>query len=228
MPVACRARRALVVTLLLAAGCQDYNFNPVGHCLIQPGTKRVTLSNVSTADVLFVVDESGSMGGEQAALANNFDAFINNLNQANVARAAAGLEPIDFHLAVTTTSVFFNEVTDQTCRTDCPGAQGQPVCCTSANAPARNPRACAGAGAACPSAGSPAVAQSCRLDCNQFRGEYYCCAADGTFPGGSAAGGSLSELVPCDPGPQGRFLGTSCGTLQAHFDAPPRNCTPPW
>jgi hypothetical protein len=44
----CRARVSFAVALLvLAAGCQDYNFNPVGHCLIQTGTKLVTLSNLS-------------------------------------------------------------------------------------------------------------------------------------------------------------------------------------
>src|SRR5512145_2327692 len=97
---------AALVLLLGAAGCQDYNFNPVGHCLIQPGTERFTLSNLSTADVLFVVDESGSMLGEQGALATTFDAFIATLGSTTVARASAGLQPIDFHIAVPTSSVF--------------------------------------------------------------------------------------------------------------------------
>src|SRR5512133_2052990 len=104
---------------LLGAGCQDYNFNPVGHCLIQPGSKRVTLSNISSADVLFVVDDSGSMGGEQAKLGTNFTGFIGNLDAANAARAAAGLQPFDFHIAVTSTSVFWNYQTSNTCSSSC-------------------------------------------------------------------------------------------------------------
>lgn len=192
--------RGVVATLLvLAAGCQDYNFNPVGQCLIQPGSRRVTLSNVSTADVLFVVDESGSMGGEQAALRDNFSAFVNNLDDANAARADAGLEPIDFHLAVTTTSVFWNEESLSLCRNDCPGAAGQAVCCTS-SVPDRKPRACGGPGGACP-AGS-----SCRLDCTGFRGEFTCCS--------DAGAPALSELVPCSAA----RLGTMCGTLATHYD----------
>ena len=99
-----RVRALLPFALLAAAGCQDYNFNPVGHCLVQPGTERFTLSDVSTADVLFVVDDSGSMGGEQVKLARAFGRFIQNLDDTNAARAGNGLQPIDFHLAVTTTS----------------------------------------------------------------------------------------------------------------------------
>jgi hypothetical protein len=124
----CRARVSFAVALLVfAAGCQDYNFNPVGHCLIQTGTKRVTLSNLSSADVLFVVDDSGSMQGEQTALATNFGAFIGNLDAANATRQAAGLEPFDFHIAVTSTSVLWNYQTSNTCSSTCTGAAGQAV-----------------------------------------------------------------------------------------------------
>ncbi|ABS25732.1 vWA domain-containing protein [Anaeromyxobacter sp. Fw109-5] len=103
------AVRALAPLAMLAVvGCQDYNFNPVGHCLVQPGNERVTLSDLSSADILFVVDDSGSMGAEQAKLAANFSAFINNLDASNANRVASGLSPIDFHIAVTTTSVYWN------------------------------------------------------------------------------------------------------------------------
>jgi hypothetical protein len=199
-----RARVLAALLVAAAAGCQDYNFNPVGQCLIQPGSERVSLSNISTADVLFVVDESGSMGGEQVALASNFDAFVNNLNQANVDRANRGLDAIDFHLAVTTSSVFWNEQTTGTCRTDCPGAVGQAVCCSSGNAPEKKPQRCAGPGAACP---TTPTETSCRLDCNGLSGEFHCCASDGSFPANA-----LTELVPCSR------VGTMCGGLLTHYD----------
>lgn len=192
------ARALAVVLTLVAAGCQDYNFNPVGHCLLQPGSERVTLSNVSTADVLFVVDDSGSMGEEQAALAANFDRFINNLNATNAVRANGGLLPIDFHIAVTTSSVYWNPVQPQACRSDCAGALGQRVCCDAAG-PVRGPKRCSGAGdASCP------ASTTCRLDCSRLRGEFHCCDA-----GGSPA---LTELVPC------AREGTACGALETHYD----------
>jgi hypothetical protein len=106
MAVALR-RAIMAVALCTLASCQNYNFNPVGKCIIQPGSSRVTLSNISTADILFVVDDSGSMAAEQARLANNFGAFIDTLAAAQAERINKdGLEPFEFHIAVTTSSVF--------------------------------------------------------------------------------------------------------------------------
>jgi hypothetical protein len=192
---------AVAVLTLLAAGCQDYNFNPVGHCLIQPGSERVVLSSISTADVLFVVDDSGSMGGEQRALAENFHRFIENLDATNAVRANGGLQPIDFHLAVTTTSVYWNFETSETCRSDCTGAAGQRVCCVG-QTPVRRPPRCTGPGdAQCP------ATTSCRLDCSRLQGEFHCCAADGSIPAAA-----LTELVPC------AREGIMCGALETHYD----------
>ncbi len=129
-------RRASILAVSLAAlvtssACQGYNFNPVGHCLIQPGTKRVTISRISTADVLFVVDDSGSMLGKQTRLATEFPRFLDFLARVNKARVASGLEAFEFHVAVTTTSDYLNEppLHGATCSNLCPGVQGQNVCC---------------------------------------------------------------------------------------------------
>ncbi len=107
-------RRLAVLAVLTAAavavvvGCQDYNLSPVGACLIQPGSRRVKLSDVATADILFVVDDSGSMAGEQTNLAQNFGAFILALAKTNQQRVARGLDALEFHIAVTTSSIFRN------------------------------------------------------------------------------------------------------------------------
>ncbi len=139
------AVRALApLAMLAAAGCQDYNFNPVGHCLVQPGNERVTLSDLSSADILFVVDDSGSMAAEQQRSSpTNFTRFVDNLDQTNAERAAAGLSPIDFHIAVTTTSVFWNPEFASSFAYTCQagvcrnssgaaltGGDGQPVTCS--------------------------------------------------------------------------------------------------
>jgi hypothetical protein len=100
-------RRLLAPAILAAlAGCQDYNFNPVGKCIIQTGSARVEVTGVTTADILFVVDDSGSMRAEQQRLADNFGAFITALAKTQADRKAIGLEPIEFHIAITTSSVF--------------------------------------------------------------------------------------------------------------------------
>lgn len=207
MPRALRARLVLplVAVALSAGGCQDYNFNPVGHCVIQPGQKRVTLSNLSTADVLFVVDDSGSMGGEQQKLADNFDRFIQNLDETNQARVHAGLEPIDFHLAITTTSVFIDQAfgNDGTCRSDCPGAGGALVCCElNHGAPYQLltvPKRC--------TAASQCASGYCGGDCVGFLGEQVCCNPTTKVVGTSTD----QQPIPCST------AGARCGDVQTHY-----------
>jgi hypothetical protein len=101
-----RVSSILLVTLAALAACQDYNFNPVGKCVIQPGAKREEVAKIGTADVLFVVDDSGSMTPEQERLKANFSAFIDALADVQKDRVQNNLDPFEFHIAVTTTSVF--------------------------------------------------------------------------------------------------------------------------
>jgi hypothetical protein len=205
--------RALALAALAAAGCQDYSFNPVGKCMLQPGTKRVPLSDVSTADILFVVDDSGSMAGEQTKLAENFEIFIQNLDSYNAQRTDRGLEPIDFHVAVTSTSIFFNESSDPwRCSASCPGAVGQNVCCSGGTSPApiRQAKSCAGDASVC--SGGTTCQTTCRVVesvgppevSHGLFGEPYCCDANGVAP--------ETEPIGCDT------LGARCGTLQQHYD----------
>jgi hypothetical protein len=199
------AVRALApLAMLAAAGCQDYNFNPVGHCLVQPGNERVTLSDLSSADILFVVDDSGSMAAEQAKLAANFTRFVDNLDQTNAERAAAGLLPIDFHIAVTTTSVFWNygpfPTSGDTCRSDCAGNAGRLVCCGGAGGtPTLNQDGgvltCARAGDECGSL--------------EHKYDFAFCLAQGS-PAGVAVDGA--------PYPQGDFVSWDGNPRVLHFD----------
>ena len=190
------------------AGCQEYNFSPVNQCLIQPGSERVTLSDISTADILFVVDDSGSMGGEQQSLQTSFSAFVSNLRSTNLVRVTNGLEPIDFHIAITTTSVFLNQPVagGPTCQANCGAAAGQ-VCCTTPSRPLLATRACQ-VDADCAGAGGP---WTCRDLAQQFAPEKACV---------NAAGDTLEEPVACP------VLGQPCGELQRRYAYRhgPRSC----
>jgi hypothetical protein len=202
----CRVSLLALAVAFVAAGCQDYNFNPVGHCMLQPGSQQFTLSNVSSADLLFVVDDSGSMAGKQIALAAAFDDFVTSLTSTNSGRAATGLLPLDFHIAVTTTSVYYNrEISTQVCRKDCTGAPGQLACCLGGTA-VFEPRKCTNVGAV----DSCTAGMSCRQTCNGFKGEAYCCNADGSFPAAAfdATGG---QLVTCS------VENDECGALDTHY-----------
>ncbi|HEX9401543.1 MAG TPA: hypothetical protein VF912_15650 [Anaeromyxobacter sp.] len=200
-----RARALVAVVGLVAAGCQDYNFNPVGHCVIQPGGQQFTLSSVSTADVLFVVDDSGSMGGEQQRLADAFGDFVQNLTSTNVARNDAGLVPIDFHVAVTTTSIYWNSETTQTCTSTWAGSTGPTdLACAIGTTPVKMPRTCSTEGTAAPQC--PVANTACRYTCNGLKGSLFCCAADGSFPPAA-----IDQIVKC------KREGIACGKLDTHY-----------
>ena len=214
MSRSCGYRVAWLAAIFLAAGCQNYNFNPVGHCIMQPGSKTISISSVSTADVLFVIDDSGSMDQKQQNLAQNFSSFVTALNQANLDRAAAGLKPIDFHLAVTTTSVFnsYQIAADAwTCNASC-GTAGQ-ACCAS-GAPVLGPRRCT-SDSQCPSG------NTCKTTCSftysfvynsityylgpyDLFGESYCCNASNVAP--------TVDPMPCSS------VGSTCGTMEKHYN----------
>jgi len=88
----------LMISLLIAAtlgsGCEDTRF----RVRTPPGTTvEVFLqSSVPILDVLWVVDNSKSMAEEQEALADNFNAFFEYLDQTGA----------DFHIGVISTDVY--------------------------------------------------------------------------------------------------------------------------
>lgn len=82
--------RLPILTILLLAGCQDYDL------LEKEQGEWFTQQAVDVqADVLFVVDDSASMVEEQTRLAGNFASFID----------AIGGTEADWHLGVVTTDV---------------------------------------------------------------------------------------------------------------------------
>ena len=183
-------RAALLVCAATLAGCQSYNFNPVGKCIIQPGNTRLTLNAVTTADILFVIDDSGSMRTQQESLARNFGAFIDALAQEQKGRADRGLEALDFHIAITTSSVFENQP-----------AQNAPVCSD------------VGAGLECriqfPAVGEP-YSYACTTPgtpCGDLIQTYYA-----VTPTCAAQGAALGQ-----PFPQGNFVATPGNPRVLHF-----------
>lgn len=202
MPRRPSSASAAILLALLAAGCQDYNFNPVGHCLIQPGSERVTLSDLATADILFVVDDSGSMESEQQALAANFEKFVNVLTQTNAERVQEGLAPLDFHIAITSTSVY-QATNSGFCRSDCQDSTGGLACCAGAGLPVvRDPVFCS-SDAEC------GTGNTCKLGCTSpagqpgYGGDFVCCTPSNVV--------ELRDPVPCTE------ADAQCGVVRDHF-----------
>ena len=99
-------RRTAIAALVAAlAGCGAFDSVPSGavtECQVEtlvPGAVKT--------DILFVVDDSGSMAAEQANLATSFDAFIRTL--------AGSAVKDDFQIGVTTTSVDYPRCSDASC-----------------------------------------------------------------------------------------------------------------
>lgn len=76
-------------------GCNPHPLKPVETDIQQENETQLRLTVNKDVDVLFVIDNSGSMGEEQANLAQNFDAFIDTLE-------AEGVEA-NYRIGVTTT-----------------------------------------------------------------------------------------------------------------------------
>lgn len=64
---------------LSAAACQDYVFEQKAVSKVKETTVVKPGATPIPADILFIVDNSGSMADDQDNLARNFDAFINEL-----------------------------------------------------------------------------------------------------------------------------------------------------
>jgi len=188
-------RRPLVLLLAGLFACQDYRFNPVGKCLLQPGQARVSVGDISTADILFVIDDSGSMDPIQTALASNFGAFIQQLVATQAARVAGGKEPIDFHIAVTSSSVFAAF-----------GGTCSPATSTCVTSPTAN------------------LAKSCTVGnpCIGLRDQYYDIGAR-SLPQNqlSCTPNGVSDPRDGDPYPSGDFLAPASGQRVVHFDKNP-------
>src|SRR5476651_1176713 len=91
------SRRSVIPLAILAAlpACSSCDTVPA-DALVNCQVTEVLPDKVST-DILFVVDDSGSMAEEQANLATNLGAFIDTL--------AASPVQNDFRIGVTTSSV---------------------------------------------------------------------------------------------------------------------------
>lgn len=85
---------ALCAAALIGGACTKYTFDERLPESIKEVNRVVPAARPTPADILFVVDNSGSMADEQENLARNFDAFINEI-------AGQG----DYQLAIVTTDM---------------------------------------------------------------------------------------------------------------------------
>jgi hypothetical protein len=201
-------RRALsgsAILLVLLTGCQDYSFDPVQRCLLQPGATQIKLAGETSADILFVVDDSPSMDPKQAGLAASFGDFITRMVQTNTDRVTHGLEPLDFHIAITTSSIFLANASN----TFCQAGGGGDACCTTSQ--------CADV-ASC----TPGTSDGCGSG-------QLCITAEVQGPGSTTVGEKLRccNASACTPASTGCRPGDACPAMVTSYPSTfPGSCTP--
>ena len=84
-----------LMTLWPLAGCNAHPIKPVCYEHFSEISTEVSLESRRKVDILFVIDNSGSMGEEQAALAENFGVLVEQLEQLEV--------DADYRIGITTT-----------------------------------------------------------------------------------------------------------------------------
>lgn len=97
-----RGARQLGLLLPIAwMGCGDDNLiQPPAEIPLEESFAQIKASSI---DILFVIDNSGSMASNQTALSQNFDRFFNYLDPDPTKRGESG--EVDYRLAVATTDV---------------------------------------------------------------------------------------------------------------------------
>ena len=88
-------KAAAVLGSLVLAACNGVSLKPVELEYRTPGPKCPPTLRRSSVDILFVIDNSSSMGPAQAKLAADFDVFIDALESSPI--------EIDYRIGVTTT-----------------------------------------------------------------------------------------------------------------------------
>jgi hypothetical protein len=87
---------------VLVGGCLERELTPLNPCLVSGVTRKVSAKNIDKIDLLFMVDNSGSMKEEQEALRDQFPKLITTLTTGDrSARNLPSFPPVtDLHVGV--------------------------------------------------------------------------------------------------------------------------------
>ncbi|HEY2735400.1 MAG TPA: hypothetical protein VGI70_15490, partial [Polyangiales bacterium] len=96
---------ALVLTLLSA--CLERELKPLNPCLVSGVTDEVQVNNLDKVDLLFMVDNSGSMKDKQLSLREQFPKLIKTLATGiRSTDTTVSFTPVkDLHLGVVTSDM---------------------------------------------------------------------------------------------------------------------------
>lgn len=89
---------------LLGTGCLDRELKPLNPCLVSGVVAEIAVTNIDKIDLLFMVDNSGSMREEQVSLRSQFPSLINVLTSGDKSSPPDGVQDFppakDLHIGV--------------------------------------------------------------------------------------------------------------------------------
>lgn len=104
-----RSRSVVAMALLgmaaLSSGCLDRELKALNPCLVSGVARKVAVTNVDFVDLLFVVDNSGSMRQEQGNLKEQFPPLITTLTTGMKSDGKTFPPVKDLHLGVVSTDM---------------------------------------------------------------------------------------------------------------------------
>jgi hypothetical protein len=104
-----RLRSSVAIALLgmavLSSGCLDRELKALNPCLVSGVARKVAVTNIDFVDLLFVVDNSGSMRQEQGALKEQFPPLISTLTNGRKSDGTTFPPVKDLHLGVVSTDM---------------------------------------------------------------------------------------------------------------------------
>ncbi len=102
---------AILAAAAVSTGCLERELKPLNPCLVSGVTAQIAVTNIDKVDLLFMVDDSGSMREEQGALRDQFPKLINTLTTGMRQQPNGAMDPNpfppakDLHLGVVTTDM---------------------------------------------------------------------------------------------------------------------------
>ena len=98
---------ALCALAVALGGCQQRDLRPLNPCTINGFAERVNVTNVDKVDLLFMIDNSGSMEEEQTSLATEIPRLVQTL-ASGVARDGSTFPAVrDLRVGVVSSDMVF-------------------------------------------------------------------------------------------------------------------------
>ena len=165
--------------VLVLTGCIDRQLAPLSPCLVSNVHDTISVTNVDSVDVLFMIDNSGSMKEEQAALVRELPKLVRVLRSGDSnGDAIQDFRPVELRLGVVTSDMGLPGQTTQAPK--CAGLGDDGVLQHASNVTANPALACAASYPAPFLSFSPQTGPDAAAAVERVSNDFACISAVGT------------------------------------------------